>query len=53
MTKKKKLIISAIALSAALVLGLGTFFGIRAYLDSRITFPLEIPSLTAKARKPP
>ena len=41
MTKKKTLIISAIALAAALVLGLGTFFGIRAYLDSRITFPLE------------
>lgn len=41
MTKKKTLIISAIALSAALVLGLGTFFGIRAYQDNRITFPLE------------
>lgn len=40
MTKKKKIIISIIALFCVLVLGLGAFFGIRAY-QNRITFTIQ------------
>ena len=39
MTKKKTIILSAAVLSAAII-AIGAFFAIRAYQDSRITFPL-------------
>lgn len=38
---KKKFLSFGIIIFAALLLGVGAFFGIRAYLDSPITFPLE------------
>lgn len=40
MTKKKKILLSLIAIFSVLIIGLGTFLGIRIYLNNRITFTI-------------
>lgn len=41
MSKRKKIIISAISLLSALIIGLGCFFGISCYLENKITFTVN------------
>lgn len=41
MYKRKKIIISAISLLSALIIGLGCFFGISCYLENKITFTVN------------
>jgi len=41
MTKKKKIVVSIISIICAIVVGLGSFFAIKYYLDHRITFTIN------------
>ena len=41
MTKKKKIIIYIISIICTIIVGLGAFFGIRIYLNNRITFTIN------------
>lgn len=41
MTKKKKIIISIISIACALIVGLGSFFGIRAYMHNKYPYTVQ------------
>ena len=51
MTKKKKMIMAAVAIFIAILVGVGAFFGVQAYRDSRISFPIEDTLADGQGRK--